>query len=216
MRDIAYNFEDHNVGIIRLKLGPFTTNSYIVVCKSSRESILVDAPDNADKILGQLAGTRPKCVVLTHSHVDHIGALGELKSALSIQVAIHPLDADELPYPPDIHLNDGDTLDVGMLRIKVLHTPGHTPGSTCLLVGRQLLAGDTIFPGGPGHTVTPANFKVIVESIESKILVLPDETGIYPGHGDATNVGIEKRAFARFASQPHPPDLCGDVLWLSA
>jgi len=213
---MVYSFEDNNVGIIRLELGPYATNAYIAVCKSSRESILVDAPDNADKILGQLAGTRLKCVVLTHSHIDHTGALGELKSALNIQVAVHPLDADDLPFPPDIHLNDGDTLDVGMLRIKVLHTPGHTPGSTCFLVGRYLLSGDTIFPGGPGHTMTPANFKEIVESIRNNIFVLPEETGIYPGHGDATQVGTEKRAFTRFASQPHLPDLCGDVLWLSA
>ena len=212
---MAYSFEDDSVGITRLEAGPYGTNSYIVACKSSGESVLVDAPGEADKILGQLTGTRPKYILITHNHIDHIGALGELESALRIKVASHPFDAGELPFPPDIHLNDGDTLDVGMLRIKVLHTPGHTPGSTCLHVGKYLLSGDTIFPGGPGHTVTPDDFKVIVESIETKILVLPDETGIYPGHGDSTRVGTEKRAFATFVSRPHPPDLYGDVLWQS-
>jgi len=213
---MAYSLEDGSIGIIRLELGPFGTNAYIVVCKSSAESILVDAPDDAGKILKQLAGTHPKYIVITHNHMDHTGALGELKSALSVPVAIHPLDAGGLQHPPDIELKDGDIMDLGLLKIKVLHTPGHTSGSTCLLVGRYLLSGDTIFPGGPGKTWSPADFKAIVQSIETKILVLPDETGIYPGHGDATQVGTEKRAFAIFASRPHPPDLHGDVLWLSA
>ena len=213
---MSYSFEDDSVGIIKLELGPFGTNAYIIVCKSSGESILVDAPGDADKILDQLARTHPRYTVITHNHIDHIGALGELKSALGIPVAIHPLDAGGLQHPPDVDLKDGDIIDLGLLKIQVLHTPGHTPGSTCLLVGRYLLSGDTIFPGGPGKTWSPADFKAIVQSIETKILVLPDETGIYPGHGDATQVGTEKRAFAIFASRPHPPDLHGDVLWLSA
>lgn len=213
---MVYSHEDESIGIIKLVLGPFDTNAYIVVCKSSRESILVDAPAEPGKILRQLSGTRPKCIVLTHNHGDHTGALVEVKSALRTQVAVHPLDSGELPCPPDIDLNDGDTLDIGKLRIEVLHTPGHTPGSTCLLVGRYLLAGDTIFPGGPGHTGSPDDFKAIVQSIETRILVLPGETGIYPGHGDASQVSTEKRAFAVFASRAQPPDLCGDVLWLPA
>jgi len=213
---MAYSFEDDSVGIIRLELGPFGTNAYIVVCKSSGESILVDAPGDAGKIIGRLAGTHAGLIMITHNHIDHIGALGELKSALGIPIAIHPLDAGGLQLPPDVELNDGGLIDVGLLKIKVLHTPGHTPGSTCLLVGRYLLSGDTIFPGGPGKTWSPDDFKAIVQSIETKILVLPDETGIYPGHGDATQVGTEKRGFAIFASRPHPPDLDGDVLWLLA
>lgn len=213
---MAYSFEDDSIGITRLELGPYGTNAYIVVCKTSGKSLVVDAPGDAGKILEHLAGARPRYIVITHGHFDHTGAIGELKSALGIPVAVHPLDAAGLPYPPDIELKDGGIIDVGTLKIKVLHTPGHTPGSICLLAGRYLLSGDTIFPGGPGHTVTPADFKIIVGSIETKVLVLPDETGVYPGHGDATHVGTEKKAFAVFASRPHPPDLHGDVLWLSA
>lgn len=210
---MAYSFEDDSAGIIKLQLGPFGTNAYIVICKSSGESIVVDAPGDAGKMLGELAGTSPKCIVLTHSHIDHIGALDELKSKLGVPVAIHPLDAGGLQHPPDFDLHDGDLIDVGLMKIKVLHTPGHTPGSTCFLVGRYLLSGDTIFPGGPGKTWSPADFKAIVAAIETKILALPGETGIYPGHGDATKVGTEKEAFAAFASRPHPPDLYGDVFW---
>lgn len=213
---MAYSFEDDIAGIVRLELGPFGTNAYIVVCKSSGESVVVDAPGDAGKILGALAGTQPRYILITHSHIDHIGALDELRSKLGIPAAIHPLDACELQHPPDIDLHDGDLIDVGLLKIKVMHTPGHTPGSTCFLVGRHLLSGDTIFPGGPGKTWSAADFKAIVTAIETKILLLPDETGIYPGHGDSTQVGIEKQAFAAFASRPHPPDLYGDVLWQPA
>ena len=213
---MAYSFEDESVGIIKLELGPYGANAYIVVCKSSGECILVDAPGDAGKILEQLAGRHLRSIMITHNHIDHIGALAELKSSLSAPVAIHPLDSGQIHSPADVDLNDGDIIDVGLLKIKVLHTPGHTPGSTCFLMGKYLLSGDTIFPGGPGKTWSPADFKLIVGSIETKVLVLPDDTGIYPGHGDATQVGTEKRAFAIFASRPHPSDLYGDVLWLSA
>lgn len=109
-----------------------------------------------------------------------------------------------------------DTIDVGRLKLKVLHTPGHTPGSVCFLLGKYLISGDTIFPGGPGKTTTPADFEQIVKSIETKIFVLPDDTEVYPGHGDSTVLGKEKKEFAIFASRPHTPGLCGDVLWLSS
>jgi len=100
--------------------------------------------------------------------------------------------------------------------LRVLHTPGHTPGSLCLLFGKHLFSGDTLFPGGPGKTGTPAAFEQIVNSITEKLFVLPDETLVYPGHGEDTILGKEKQAFAVFSSRPSNPGLCGDVLWLSS
>jgi glyoxylase-like metal-dependent hydrolase (beta-lactamase superfamily II) len=208
--------EDRDVRIIKMELGPWGTNAYIVVCRATGDSILVDAPGDADKVLKRLAGTNPKYIVLTHTHIDHIGALEELKTMLKVPVALHPEDAVRLSLRPDMELKDGDTIEVGKLKFKVLHTPGHTPGSLCFLVGKYLISGDTIFPGGPGKTGTPADFKQIVKSLDTRLFVLPDDTHVYPGHGDGTVLGKEKKEFAIFASKPHDPNLCGDVLWLSS
>jgi glyoxylase-like metal-dependent hydrolase (beta-lactamase superfamily II) len=208
--------QDSDVRIIKMELGPWGTNAYIVVCQATGESLLVDAPGDADKVLKQLAGTNPKYIVLTHTHIDHIGALEELKTSLKVPVALHPKDAVRLSFRPDMELKDGDTIEVGKLKLKVLHTPGHTPGSLCFLVGKYLISGDTIFPGGPGKTGTPADFKQILKSIETRLFVLPDDTEVYPGHGEGTVLGKERKEFAVFASKPHDPNLCGDVLWLSS
>ena len=208
--------QDNDLRITRLELGPFGTNAYIVMCRATSDSIVVDAPAEADKILAQLAGTEPKYIVITHNHFDHIGALEELKTKLKLPVAVHPDDAVGLPVPPEIELKDGDIMEVGKLKLRVWHTPGHTPGSVCLALGKYLLSGDTIFPGGPGKTGTPADFRQIVKSIETRLFTLADDTEVYPGHGDGTILGKEKKEFAVFASKPHDPDLCGDVLWLSS
>jgi glyoxylase-like metal-dependent hydrolase (beta-lactamase superfamily II) len=208
--------EDGAVKIIRMELGPWGTNAYIVVCQATGDSLLVDAPGEADKAIEQLAGTSPKYMVLTHNHIDHIGALEELKSKLKIPIAAHPADASRLALKPDMELKDSDTIQVGRLNIKVLHTPGHTPGSLCFLLRKYLISGDTIFPGGPGKTGTPDDFKQIVKSIETKLFILPDDTQIYPGHGEGTVLGKEKKEFAHFNSRRHDPGLCGDVLWLSS
>jgi len=128
-------------------------------------------------------------------------------------VAAHARDAPDLPAPADVLLQDGEVVSFGALELKVLHTPGHTPGSVCFLIGRYLIAGDTLFPGGPGHTRTPADFRQILGSITGMIFALPDDTLVYPGHGEATILGREKLAFQVFSTRSHAPDLCGDVVW---
>ena len=208
--------KDDNIEIERLELGPFGTNAYVLVCRATGDSVLVDTPAEANKIMERLKGTNPRYILITHSHMDHLGAFSELKAKLAVPVAAHPLEAGRLPSSPEILLNDGDTVSFGNVALKVLHTPGHTPGGLCFLTGRYLISGDTIFPGGPGKTRTPDDLRQLIESITEKIFVLPDDTQIYPGHGDSTVLKKEKDEFAVFSARAHDPGLCGDVLWLSA
>jgi hydroxyacylglutathione hydrolase len=208
--------EDSQARITRLELGIYRTNSYILECKSTGESLLIDTPSETDVILGQLKRTSPCLIALTHSHIDHTEGLSELKAKLAIPLAVHPLDAVGLPTAVEMDLEGGRVINVGNLKVTALHTPGHTQGSMCFLLGKYLLAGDTIFPGGPGHTSTPSEFKQIVESIRAKILTLADDTLILPGHGESTLLSAEREAIAGFDSRSHAEDLHGDVLWLSS
>lgn len=208
--------KNDSIQIERLSLGPFGTNSYLLICQKTGASVIVDAPGDAEKVLKLLEGTHPKYILMTHNHMDHVDALAALKSALNIPLAAHEDDAGGLPVKPEQFLNDGDTISFGEIQLKVLHTPGHTPGSLCFLTDSYLISGDTIFPGGPGKTWSPDDFKKIVESLTNKIFTLPDETQVYPGHGDATVLKKEKHEFEAFSSKPHDPDLCGDVVWLSS
>lgn len=207
--------EDNTTRIEKLELGPFSTNAYIVTCLRTRDSALIDAPADPNIIKEELKNTLPQYILLTHNHIDHIGALAQLRAELKVPLAAHAADAKNLTPDPEILLNDGDTVRLGELRFTVLHTPGHTPGSLCFVVGRYLISGDTIFPGGPGRTSSPDDFKQIIKSITEKIFVLPDDTQIYPGHGNSTVLRNEKEEFAVFTARPHEPSLCGEILWLS-
>ncbi|MCG2777469.1 MAG: MBL fold metallo-hydrolase [Desulfobacterales bacterium] len=208
--------KDEDIQIENLSLGPYGTNSYILICARTGDSVVVDAPAEASVIQERLKETNPRYLLITHNHFDHTGALKALKAELAIPVAAHPEDATQLPLKPDILLKGGEALSFGKVELKVFHTPGHTPGSLCFYAEDYLIAGDTIFPGGPGKTSSPENLKQIIESITSKIFTLPDDTRIFPGHGDSTVLKLEKEAFAVFSSHQHDPELCGDVLWLSS
>ena len=207
--------EDGNIRIIQLDVaGTIVSNAYLLVCQKTGDSALVDTPGDAGKLLEQLKGTNPRYVLITHNHFDHLMAFDEVRSKLQVPVAAHQLDA--LPSPPDVLLNDGDTVSFGNIELTVLHTPGHTPGSICFYTDKYLISGDTLFPGGPGKTGSPKALKQIIESITTKILGLQDETQVFSGHGDPTVLKKEKEEFAIFSSRPHAPGLCGDVLWLSS
>jgi hydroxyacylglutathione hydrolase len=207
--------EDSNIRIIQLDVvGTIVSNAYLLVCQQTGDSALVDTPGDAGRLLEQLKGTNPRHVLITHNHFDHLMAFAEVKSKLQVPVAAHPLDA--LPSPPDILLNDGDTVSFGNIELKVLHTPGHTPGSICFFTDKYLISGDTLFPGGPGKTGSPQALKQIIESITTKILVLPDDTRVFSGHGDPTVLKKEKEEIAVFKSRNHDPNLCGDIVWLTS
>ncbi len=204
--------EDKNLRIEKLTLGPYETNAYILVCRKTRESAVIDAPANTPAILKSLNGTLARYILLTHDHYDHTGVIVSLRSRLKVPLATHEYSSFQLKTPPEIMLKDGDVINLGKIKIDVLFTPGHTPGGLCFMAEKYLFAGDTLFPGGPGHTESPEDFEKILASITTKIYSLPDETMMLPGHGESTTVKQSKKEYAVFASKPHGA-LSGDVTW---
>ncbi|MFQ5987462.1 MAG: MBL fold metallo-hydrolase [Dehalococcoidia bacterium] len=207
---------DGEIRIKKLELAPFGTNCYILACPQSGEGVIVDTPGDAGRVLAAAKGIEVKYIIITHTHFDHLMGLKAVRAELGAPIAVHKLEAGYLPVSPELTLEDGDLVSFGTVSLKVIHTPGHSQGSLCLLSGKHLISGDTLFPGGPGKTGTPADFEQIVSSITEKLFILPDETLVYPGHGDDTILAKEKQEFAVFSSRPRTPGLCGDVLWLSS
>jgi hydroxyacylglutathione hydrolase len=209
--------ERHDLIIKSLELSSYATNAYIVICPRTLKSVLIDAPAGGPTILKNLKGTELEYILLTHNHVDHIAGLHAIRNKNPAPLGVHPVDNTKwLPFPPKMKLSDKEIIQVGKIQIECLYTPGHTPGSMCFKIGEFLLSGDTIFPGGPGRTIGPSEFKQIIKSITEKIFPLPDDTQIYPGHGKPTILKKEKEEYAVFSSRTHDPKLCGDVTWLNS
>ena len=188
---MAHHYEGEDLIVRKIRVGDMENNTYVLECPETHEALLVDACSEPDKLLEGASGARVVAIVETHGDADHVGALERLVAELGVPVCAHP--GDRYPTPVDRELADSDELAFGRRRATVLHTPGHTPGSICLLVGSHLIAGDTLFPGGPGATHgDPQRFAQIITSIETKLFVLPDGTAVYPGHGDDTTIGREK------------------------
>ncbi len=206
--------DNPDIRIERLELSSYATNAYIVICPETGKSALIDAPAGARTLVKHLKGTQLEWILLTHSHIDHIGGLKSTRDHLLACLAVNEADNQKwLPVKPDMALSDGDRLLVGKVQINAIFTPGHTPGSMCFRTGEYLFAGDTLFPGGPGRTTGPAEFQQIIKSITGKLFTLPDATRVLPGHGPSTTLQAAKAEYAVFAAHEHLPGLCGDVLW---
>ncbi len=210
---------DDTLIIKRLVVGHLSANCYVVGLKSGGEGMVIDPGGNQEEIFRAItdSGLEITTIVLTHGHSDHIAALYDIQDRTGAQVAIHIEDADFLegrssyssqfgisyktPHPPDRLLREGDVIDIGGLSFTVVHTPGHTPGSICLLGDNTIFTGDTIFRRGIGTTLMPGSSRrQLIESIHNRLMVLPDDTIIYPGHGRETTVGAERRdnPYARY------------------
>jgi hydroxyacylglutathione hydrolase len=174
--------------IEQLIVGSLETNCYIL--KSDKKAIIIDPGAEPKKILKVVSGFEVQLILVTHRHYDHIEALKEVKKQTKAKAAIHPLDWTK---DFDLKLEDGQQIEFGDDKITVLHTPGHTPGGCCFLIGEYLFSGDTLFPNGPGATsFSGGSEQAIYKSIREKLLVLPDETKVYPGHGLSTTIGNER------------------------
>jgi len=196
-----------------LAVGPLETNCYVVYCQDSLECAVVDPGAEADRIFQLIArkSLKPALILNTHGHIDHIGANKDIKEKFNIPLYIHSADSPMLENvqqsemaiflgamdspSPDHLLNDGDKIKIGESFLRVIHTPGHSPGSVSFLGDGFLLSGDTLFFGGVGRTDLPGgSWKDMESSIKNKILTMPDEMIVLPGHGPITTVGQEKRA----------------------
>ena len=213
---MALHYDGEDVKIHKVLMGNVNNNGYLLVCPVTNESIIIDTPFEPEKLLAVAKDTTVKAILITHNHYDHIDGLESIRAATGAPVGAHSAGAEELPGALDLNISDGYTVTAGTVTVTALHTPGHTPGATCYLAGRHLFTGDTLFPGGPGATRTPEALHQSIRSITSKLLVLPEDTAVYPGHGDDTTIGKAQEEYKVFASRPHPPDLCGDVVWLSS
>ena len=190
---------------------PFLKNGYILSCPASGNAIYIDPGDEAPRLLARVRERRLSliAVVLTHAHVDHITGVGQVVEEWGTPIYLHPEDRsiyDNLPEwgywfgltcdpapPPTDTLEDGQTLSLDCLQIRVHHTPGHSPGSVSLEVENHLFCGDTVFQGSIGRTDLPAaSYDVLIETIRNRILPLGDDIVLYPGHGPVTTVGEER------------------------
>lgn len=195
-----------------LAVGPLQVNCYIIGCPVTQKALVVDPGDDAERIqeVLQRKGLQLQTIVNTHGHFDHVGGNRKLIELTGAELLIHAADAPFLPRVrehaaiyglqvaaspvPTRNLSDGEKLTVGTLTLKVIHTPGHTPGGICLWIGEHLFAGDTLFADSVGRTDLPGgSHEELVTAIREKLFVLPATTIVHPGHGPETTIGHEKR-----------------------
>jgi glyoxylase-like metal-dependent hydrolase (beta-lactamase superfamily II) len=210
-------FEDGGVRITKVgPMGPGQNNAYIVRDLGRDESLLVDMPVEEEPLLAAIAADgKVKRIVATHWHPDHWMTYDAVRSATNAPVLVGAREVNIPEERIDGRLDDGAEILLGSTRITVLHTPGHTPGSICLRLGRAVISGDTLFNGGPGRTFASGDLEVLIDSIADRLLPLPPDTAVMPGHGSDTTIGESRRQFAVYQRHPQASGYHGDVAWIT-
>ncbi|MGY1434936.1 MBL fold metallo-hydrolase [Streptomyces reniochalinae] len=185
--------------ISKVAVGPMDNNAYLLRCRATGQQLLIDAANDAGTLMELIGGDGIASVVTTHRHGDHWQALAEVVDATGARTYAGRYDAEGIPVPTDVPVEDGDTLRVGEVELTARHLVGHTPGSIALVYDDphghpHLFTGDCLFPGGVGNTFgDAANFVRLLDDVEHKLFgQLPDETWVYPGHGSDTTLGAER------------------------
>ena len=196
--------------VTKLAVGPMDNNAYLLRSAQTGEAILIDAAAEPARLLEMIGDTPVTRIVTTHRHADHWQALAEVQAATGAIVVAHPEDADEIPVTVAERVGHGDTVEVGGAEFAVIHLRGHTPGSIALRYdaggelagGPHLFTGDSLFPGGPGRTTSPADFTSLMNDLEQRVFdQLPDGTWVYPGHGNDTKLGTERPHLAEWRAR---------------
>ncbi len=193
--------------ISKLAVGPLDNNVYLLRCRATGQQLLIDAAAQPAHILDLIGPGGIETIVTTHAHPDHWQALAAVRKATGARSVAHAADAAAIGGPVDEELTDGQILQVGTCALRVLHLPGHTPGGVALLyddpVGHpHLFTGDSLFPGGVGRTTSDEDFQTLFDAVRAQVFeVLPDETWVYPGHGNDTTVGTERPALPEWQAR---------------
>ncbi|HSF87722.1 MAG TPA: MBL fold metallo-hydrolase [Acidimicrobiia bacterium] len=189
-----WHFETDAYRIRKLCVGAYENNAYVVACRQTGAAVIVDAAAEPETIMAATVGLAPQAILTTHGHFDHVGAAQQVSETLGVPFLLHPADEALAQMRADGPVGEGP-IGVGDVTITAVPTPGHTLGSTCFLLPGVALTGDTLFPGGPGATVSPgSSFEQIISSIEDNLMVLADDTIVMPGHGLDTTIGTERPA----------------------
>ena len=184
--------------ISKMSVGPMDNNAYLLRCRRSGSQVLVDAANEAGRLLDLIGDAGVDAVITTHAHADHWQALDEVVEATGALVIAHALDADDLPVTVDRFVDDDEEIAVGDASVRVIHVAGHTPGGIVLVYDDpdgppHMITGDSLFPGGVGKARDPRDFERLLTDVEVKLFgEYPDETWVYPGHGNDTTLGRER------------------------